>query len=400
MMNRQKKLTSIIIVLVMSVLIWLSATIFIIWHNIAVNNRNKITATITNNLDTVIQSHPAKHELFSAFYDQAEKLLQTMSLEEKVGQMFLVRLPDSNAIDEIENYHPGGYILFSKDFRDETKTSLNEKIESYQAASKIKLFFGVDEEGGSVVRASLYQAFRANRFPSPQELWSTGELTAILEDSTEKSILLKDIGLNMNLAPVADLPTDHTSFIYQRSLGQNAATTAKYVAEIVKTMNNDNIISVLKHFPGYGDNVDTHTGIAIDQRPYKIFQDSDFLPFISGINAKAPCVLVSHNIVTSMDGNYPASLSSNIHQILRRELHFSGLIMTDDLAMGAITKYAGSQPVAVIAVKAGNDLIISSDFEQQRQEILDAIHTGEISEQQIDQAVKRILACKYAYGII
>ena len=341
-----------------------------------------------------------KNDLFSEYYEQAENLLQTMTLEEKVGQMFLARFPESNVIEEIRNYNPCGYILFGRDFKNETKSSILKKLENCQNESKIKLVLGVDEEGGSVVRVSSYSAFRSNKFLSPQQLWEKGQLTAILEDSTEKSNLLKSIGLNMNLAPVADVPTKSTSFIYNRAYGRGAEETAIYVSELIKTMNNDGIISTMKHFPGYGDNVDTHTGIAIDEREYSEFEKSDFLPFISGIEAGAPCILVSHNIVKPMDSDKPASLSENVHSILRNELNFSGIIMTDDLAMDAVKKYVENGEAAVQAVLAGNDIIISSDFKNEKEEILNAINNGKISEEQINQAVKRILAWKYMYKVI
>ena len=341
-----------------------------------------------------------KNDLFSEYYEQAENLLQTMTLEEKVGQMFLARFPESNVIEEIRNYNPCGYILFGRDFKNETKSSILKKLENCQNESKIKLVLGVDEEGGSVVRVSSYSAFRSSKFLSPQQLWEKGQLTAILEDSTEKSSLLKSIGLNMNLAPVADVPTKPTSFIYNRAYGRGAEETAIYVSELIKTMNNDGIISTMKHFPGYGDNVDTHTGIAIDEREYSEFEKSDFLPFISGIESGAPCILVSHNIVKSMDSDKPASLSENVHSILRNELNFSGIIMTDDLAMDAVKEYVENGEAAVQAVLAGNDIIISSDFKNEKEEILNAINNGKISEEQINQAVKRILAWKYMYKVI
>lgn len=204
----------------------------------------------------------------------------------------------------------------------------------------------------------------------------------------------------MNLAPVADVPTKSSSFIYARSYGRGAEKTAIYVSELIKTMNSDEILSSMKHFPGYGDNVDTHTGIAIDNREYNTFENSDFLPFKSGIEAGAPTILVSHNIVKCMDKNFPASLSKKVHDILRDDLNFTGIILTDDLAMEAVKSYVENGEAAVQAVLAGNDMIISSDFVTQRNEILEAVKDGEISENIINTAVRRILACKLAYGII
>lgn len=370
-------------------------------HTIALANQREITTgAIKASISLVIESHPEKHELFARYYTQAEQLLQTLTLEQKIGQMFLARFPGANITEEIAQYYPGGYILFSQDFASENKASITAKLAEYQKSSQIPLFLAVDEEGGSVVRISNHAAFRAKRFSSPQELQAEGGLSAIIQDSGEKSALLKRLGLNMNLAPVADVATDPRSFIYDRTYGQNAQATATYVAKVVQTMKQDEIISVLKHFPGYGNNTDTHSGSAIDARPYQDFLNNDFLPFIAGIQAGAPCILVNHNLVTAVDAKLPASLSPAIHHILRQELHFSGLIITDDLVMGAVESQLTPEEAAEQAVLAGNDLIISSDLAAQSQAILQAVHSGKISETQIDQAVKRILACKYAYGIL
>ena len=362
-------------------------------------SQENLSNEISNNSNT----QPIEKEsmdLFGKYYNKAEEILNNMSLEEKVGQMFLVRFPESGVISEIKSYNPGGYILFGRDFENETKSSILKEITDCQNASKIKMFFGVDEEGGTVVRVSAYKAFRSSKFKSPQEIWKERQLPDILKDSTEKSELLKSIGLNMNLTPVADVPTKTSSFIYKRSYGRGAEKTSIYVSELIKTMNSDNMISTMKHFPGYGDNVDTHTGIAIDTRPYEDFEKTDFLPFKSGIEANGPSILVSHNVINAMDKNLPASLSKNVHDILREDLGFTGIIMTDDLAMDAVKSYVENGEAAVQAVLAGNDMIISSDFKTQRDEVLNAVKQGKISEELIDTAVRRILACKYAYGII
>ncbi len=368
-----------------------------------INNKQTIADGGNNSEENISQNtipEIVEKDLFEEYYDQAEKILQNMTLEEKVGQMFMVRFPTSNVIEEIKNYNPGGYILFGKDFKNETKESIQKKLQDCQDSSKIKLVLGVDEEGGTVVRVSAYKAFRQSKFLSPQQLWNNGGMQAILDDSTEKSNLLKSLGLNMNFAPVSDVSTTSTSFIYKRAYGKGADETASYVAQLIRQMNNDGMVSVMKHFPGYGDNADTHTGIAIDEREYDTYETSDFLPFISGIEEGGPCILVSHIIVKSMDPDRPASLSENVHNILRDDLDFSGIIITDDLAMDAVKEYVENGEVAVQAVLAGNDIIISSDFEKQKQEVLNAVNDGRISETQINTAVKRILAWKYKYNII
>ncbi len=339
-------------------------------------------------------------KLFAEFYAQADGIVSRMSLEEKVAAMFLVRFPDASELEEIVAAKPGGFILFARDFQNETKDSLRKKLQSLQDKTTIEFIFGVDEEGGSVTRVSCFSAFRAKNFVTPQDLYAQGGIDLIVSDTHEKSELLKSLGINMNLAPVADVATDSNAFIYGRTLGRDAMETANYVREVVKKMKEEQIISVMKHFPGYGDNADTHTGVAIDKRKFEELEEADLLPFASGIRAQGPAVLVSHNIVESMDRTMPASLSKPVHDVLRNELDFTGVIMTDDLAMDAVKKYVVNNEAATAAVLAGNDLIITSDFLRQKEEVVNAVKTGKISEKQIDMAVHRVVAMKIAYGII
>ena len=189
-------------------------------------------------------------------------------------------------------------------------------------------------------------------------------------------------------------------YIYKRSLGLSAADTAAGIAAIVRTMEAEGMSSALKHFPGYGNNSDTHTGIAIDKRPYSTFEAQDFLPFIAGIEQGAPSILVSHNIVECMDSEFPASLSKEVHRILRDTLNFNGVIMTDDLSMEAIKLYTNGQSPAVAAVLAGNDLLLTSDWEEDYSSLLAAVINGEVPVKQIDESVKRILQWKQHMGLL
>ena len=332
--------------------------------------------------------------------DPVKQIMEGMTLEEKVAQMFLVRCPSSGALKTVKDYQPGGYILFAADFEGETPASVREKIQSWQQASKVPMLVGVDEEGGTVTRVSRFKAFRPEKFWSPRDLYDQGGIPLIVEDALEKSQLLLDLGVNFNLAPVADIATQRGDFMYQRSLGQDAQTTALYVASVVGAMNQAGIASALKHFPGYGDNKDTHAGLVVDKRPYETFLQQDFLPFQAGIQAGAGCILVAHNIVNCMDGERPASLSPRVHQILREELGFAGVIMTDDLSMGAIKEYTGSAAAAVLAVEAGNDLLCCSNFSTQYRAVLDAVQEGRMSEERVEQSVERILRWKLELGII
>ena len=347
--------------------------------------------------------------------DTVETLLSAMTLEEKVGQLFFVRCPASKAAEKVSTYHLGGYILFGRDFQDAggnwlTREQLTGQLTSWQAAADVPLLIGVDEEGDTVVRASRNpNLFEAKR-QSPQQVYSRGGLDAIIADTLLYNSGLLELGINVNLAPVADVSTDPNDFIYDRSFGQDGAATAGYIEAVVSAANQvryepgDGTVraigSVLKHFPGYGNNVDTHTGVAIDQRPYEQFEAEDFLPFRAGIRAGAGGVLVNHNVVVSMDPDLPACLSPEVHRILREELGFEGVIMTDDLAMDAVKAYAADGSVAVLAVLAGNDLIVTTDFEEQIPLVIDAVKAGVISEAALDRAVRRVLGLKYDLGLL
>lgn len=167
--------------------------------------KKKIQKYNTTNALEVIEENA--NDLFIEYYDKAEALMNNMTLEEKVGQMFLARYPSRNVLSEIKNENPGGYILFGRDFDNKSKQEMIEELQENQNASKIGLILGVDEEGGTVVRVSSHKEFRNSKFLSPQELYKQGGLQKVLEDSKEKSSLLKSIGINMNLAPVVDVPT-------------------------------------------------------------------------------------------------------------------------------------------------------------------------------------------------
>lgn len=333
--------------------------------------------------------------------DPAEVYVDSLTLEQQVAQLFFARCPDVGAADLAAQYDIGGYILFGRDFEGQTPESVTQTIQSYQDAAATPMLIGVDEEGGTVTRVSLYSAFRAaGRFQSPQALFAEGGFQRIEEDTVEKDALLASLGINVNLAPVCDVSTDPADFINARAFGQDAEATSEYVRTVVQQMKTDGMGMVLKHFPGYGSNVDTHTGIAQDTRPIEQFRQSDFLPFAAGIETGAQAILVCHNIVACMDDTLPASLSPAVHDVLRDELGFDGVVMTDDLVMQAITDYTGDADAAVLAVQAGNDMLISSDFVTQYNAVLAAVEDGTITADRIRESAMRVVHWKIELGLI
>lgn len=331
--------------------------------------------------------------------DPVQARLAAMTTEEKVGQLFLARCPETGAAEAIQNYHLGGLVLFDRDFDSQTPDSLRRKLRDYQSAADIPLLIAVDEEGGTVTRVSSHTAFRASRFASPRELYAQGGMELVLETEREKAQLLGGLGINVNLAPVCDISTQSGAFMYRRSLGQSTEITGQFVAGAVETMQSQGVAAVMKHFPGYGNNADTHVGIATDTRSLESLERADLQPFFDGIAAGGNAILVSHNIVTALDADAPASLSQAVHRYLRLAMGFDGVIMTDDLSMEAITQRYGAGEAAVLAVLAGNDLLCSTDYETQYRAVLDACASGRISEDTLNQAAGNVLRWKQAMGL-
>ena len=341
-----------------------------------------------------IEDSSVRESIFKDSYNKASKLVTDMTIEEKVAQLFLVRY-DKTYVSKYSKYSPGGYILFAKDFQDHTKESMKNELVNANKQNKYPLILGVDEEGGYVTRVSRFKEFREEKFKSPKAYYEEGGETLLKQTEEEKAKLLKSIGINLNLAPVADVSTNEDDFMYIRTFGRNAKETSELIKKMVEVANGVKINSCLKHFPGYGNNEDTHTGVAIDNRSYESIKNNDYLPFIAGIEAKVPCVLVSHNVINSIDSEYPASLSGKVIYELRNNLNFTGIIMTDDLAMDAVKSYVQDGNAATLAIQSGNDMIITSDFETMYNEVLNSYKEGIITEETINKAVLRIMAWKY-----
>ena len=375
-MKKKSSLLLILLVAVISSFIYLTK----------VKELTKITNSKKNN-------QIALKGIFKRYNDRANEIVSEMTIEEKVGQLFLVRY-NKNDTEYLSNFYPGGYILFAKDFNNHTKEEMKEEIEEIQKQNKYPLILGVDEEGGYVTRVSRYLEFRNEKFKSPKAYYEEGGYVLLEKMENEKADLLKSIGINLNLAPVADISINEEDFIYSRSFGYGVEETSEFIKKMVEYANNNKINSTLKHFPGYGNNKDTHTGIAIDEREYQSFIDNDYKPFEAGIKAKVPSVLVSHNIVKCIDEEHPASLSKKVISELREKLKFTGIIMTDDLAMDAVKEYVEDSKAATMAINAGNDMIITSDFISMKNELLKSIENKEIEEKTINKAVTRVIAWK------
>ena len=331
--------------------------------------------------------------------DKAEVLLSSMTLEQKVAQMMMVSCHEGVNIDAASSYGVGGICLYSHSFAEKNADEVKAMIDSFQSITHVPLHVSTDEEGGTVVRISSNPLLRETPFLSPSELKAQGGLDAVKSDTDEKSQLLRALGVNVNLAPVCDVPLDETNYIYDRCYSLNADETAQYVGTVVSSMKSHGVGSCLKHFPGYGGSVDTHESMSYDNREYSAFENGDYKPFIAGISSGAESVLVSHNIVNCIDSELPASLSPAVHRELREKLNFNGVIITDDLVMQGIAQFTDGSNAAVLAVKAGNDMIICEDYNTTVDAIVQAVNNGEISQAQIDASVMRVLKWKNDLGL-
>lgn len=333
---------------------------------------------------------------------KADEIISQMTAEEKTGQLILARMPSSPA-EAMEKYQYGGYTLYGDDFKKSDPEGITALTAEIAEAAKISPFFAVDEEGGTVVRVSAYTQYRDEPFSSPQLLFSRGGKELLELDTEEKAKLLTSMGINLNLAPVADISADQSSYIYPRTMGQGAEGTAEGVAAIVKTAAENNLASCIKHFPGYGENTDTHKGAAHDSRELYEFYNRDFVPFEAGINAdtnKTPAVMVGHTIYDMIEPDVPASLSPVIHRALREKLEFDGVIITDDLGMDALQNYSSEQSLYVQAILADNDMLCVSDPETAYTDLLEAYNSGVITDDILNAHVKRIIIMKLQYNII
>lgn len=344
-----------------------------------------------NDIETMMEDKSA----FSVFYKQAAKKLDKMTLKEKVGQVLLVGAPEKNQAELLKDNPYSGYILYKRDFQDKSTSQVKSKIRTLQNASKIPLLIAVDEEGGTVVRVGSNPKLIDNEFKSPQELYKAGGMDAIKQDTIDKSKILNNLGINLNLAPVVDVATDPNAYIYYRTIGENTNITSEYARTVINASKGTGVSYTLKHFPGYGDNVDTHQSESVDDRTFDDIRDNDLPPFIAGTKAGAEAVLVSHNIIKSIDPSEPASLSASVHNLLRNTVGFSGISITDDLSMKAIKD---DEPL-VKALLAGNDLLIVTDSTNSIDQIVNAVRDGKLDEKVVDKAALRVIAWKYYKGL-
>ena len=302
---------------------------------------------------------------------KAKEIVNKMSLEEIVGGLYMVH-HTSKSLEDIEKYHLGGLVLFGEAFKNKTKDEVINMINNLQKKAFIPLLLGVDEEGGTVVRISSNKNLRSSAFLSPRTLYKEGGFALIKEDNIEKNNLLKSLGININLAPVLDISNNKNDYIYSRSIGLSPKLTGDFAITIIESSKESGIVNVLKHYPGYSKNKDTHKSSSIDTRTISEVEE-DLIPFKMAIDNGAEAIMISHNTVTVLDDKNPASISINNHNYLRNTLNFKGMIITDALNMGAT---ADIESMGIKSILAGNNILVTKNYARDIKEIFDNVYNG------------------------
>lgn len=338
-----------------------------------------------------------KQEQVNRFIDN---LIKEMTLKEKLAQLMILTNEKDITENVIRTYQPGGIIFFSPDFKGKSTKEVTQRVERIQSYSELPLFVGVDEEGGEVSRIAGLTDEELPIFSSARKLYEEGGTALVLEDAKQKAEWLQKMGINLNFDPVADVVSNPNAYMYNRSASGKPEEVSEYVKTVIGVMKESRIGSCVKHFPGYSNNANTHLTYATDSKKLSVYETADFQPFVEGINAGTDMVMVSHIVMKSVDKNNPASLSKEVHGLLRENLGFEGVIIADDLNMKAILNQMDLGQAAALAIAAGNDMIFSADFNKTFTGIKTAVDNNELQISNIDASVERILKMKLNLGLI
>jgi len=335
-------------------------------------------------------------------------VVQNMTLDQKLGQMMIVQfVGPTYSLDistMISQYHVGAVLLFTVNNNISDKVQLKGLIQQIQSNNSIPMIVAIDQEGGTVDRLQALDGPR----PSAADIGATNDPNKATAAGIRDAQDLTSYGFNLNLAPVVDVSNVYNQQLYGRTYGNNAALVTKMAQAYLQGLQQSGKVSgTLKHFPGLGDvSVDPHSGVPDLYRSKNDLEAIDWAPYRALIQqGNVHAIMVTHEIVHAIDSSIPSSLSYKvITGILRNELGFQGVIMTDSLTMEGITAYYTEDQAAAVAVEAGSDLLMGAstpaDVARMIQGIKQAIDSGEISQQRIDDSVRRVLMLKYQLGLL
>lgn len=337
----------------------------------------------------------------------ARYYIDQMTTEEKVAGLFFVTpesmmenvsqavVAGSKTQEALDRYAIGGLIYFGSNIQ--SGEQIAEMLEGTQGMSRYPLFFGVDEEGGDVSRVASAIG-EVDNVGSARELGSSGDGGQVYLAYSEIAQYLARYGFNVDFAPVADVYDGQNSMFSERSFGTDAQTVAMLAAQAVTGLQDNGISACVKHFPGHGStDADSHDGRATNDVTEEALMETEVVPFRMALESNPDFVMVSHISLPGITYDYtPASMSSDIvTSILRMELGYEGIIITDAMDMGAVTTYYTSAQAAIDAINAGCDMILKPDnFKEAYQGVLDAVNNGEISIERIEESLMRIYRVK------
>lgn len=355
------------------------------------------------------QTQPSAPAETAAVPSPAQAVLEGMSTEEKLWQLFIltpeqltgvgpVTRAGERTAEALQQRPVGGLIYFSQNLIDGEQ--IRSLLSGAQAASRLPLFLCVDEEGGSVSRLGGKPGTGVPELPP---MGNTKDASEAYMIGANLGAALTELGFNVDFAPVADVNSNPDNpVIGSRAFSSEAKLAASLVSSCVRGFLDSGLLCALKHFPGHGDTgADSHYGAAVLEKDRAALEECELLPFRAGCDAGAPLVMVGHISVPMVTGdNLPASLSPQIvKDLLRGELDFDGLIVTDSMQMGAITNRYSAGEAAVAAITAGVDIILMpEDADAAFRGIQDALESGALTQERIDESVLRILEYKLSLG--
>ncbi|WP_427137717.1 beta-N-acetylhexosaminidase [Psychrobacillus psychrodurans] len=352
------------------------------------------------------EPNPEVHHISVFTEFEKDFSLSDLSLEEKVGQMIFAGIKGTDITNEtkkiISTHQVGGIILFKDNLKNANQSvSLLNAIKQENTNNKVPLFLGVDEEGGRISRLP-----ELTKLPTNEELGKRNDISLSYNIGKLLGKELSAFGFNLDFAPVLDINSNPDNpIIGDRSFGTDAELVSELGLQMMKGIQSEQVISVIKHFPGHGDTaVDSHKELPIIQKSIEELQALELIPFKHAVEQGAEVVMVGHILLPKIDSTYPASISERIiTDVLREQLGYEGIIITDDMTMKAILNNLEIGESAVSAVKSGNDIVLVAhnyaNVKKAIDSIIKAIEDGEITEQRIDESVKRILSIKKKYNL-
>ena len=364
---------------------------------------NEINNSITNDEKENING---TDEIMREEKEPIDDKINSMTLDEKIGQMIITGFNGSEYNDDmdrlINEYKVGGVILFARNIEDS-----NQMIDLTRALQEnnnnLPLFISIDEEGGRVSRLPD----DVEKFPSAFTIGLINDQQIAYENGKEIGYTLKRLGINLDYAPVLDIySNENNTVIGDRAFSTEESIVSTMGIATMEGIEDSDIIPVVKHFPGHGDTeVDSHYGLPIVYKTLEELRNFEFIPFVKAIESGCDVIMVSHIILNEVDSSNPASLSKIvISDLLRKDLEFDKVVITDDMSMGAITSIMSIEEACIKSIEAGCDILLLGNAYEEIEQVINSIklklYNGEISEEQINKSVKRILELKKKYNMM